>query len=67
MTPDHKTPASPTPTPDDAGNASSQLDPSRRRFLAACGKYTAYTVPATMLLLTSEKAIAQSGIGGGCE
>jgi hypothetical protein len=43
-------------------------DLSRRDALAKLGKFAAYTAPAMMVLLTSEKAMARSnedGSGGG--
>jgi hypothetical protein len=41
-----------------------QDDLSRRDALAKLGKFAAYTAPAMMVLLTSEKAMARSNAEG---
>jgi hypothetical protein len=53
---------SPTPSPD------AELAQARRRFLAACGKFSIATPPAVALLLAASErnyAVAASGNGGG--
>jgi hypothetical protein len=53
---------SPTPSPE------AELAQARRRFLAACGKFSIATPPAVALLLAASErnyAVAASGGGGG--
>ncbi len=45
--------------------AEAQLEKDRREFLKKCGRFAAYTTPAVLLLLHSQKAGALA-IGSGC-
>lgn len=47
-----------------AVDSNSSQQPSRRKFLLKCGKYTAYTAPVVYTLLAPKGSIyAQSGSG----
>ncbi len=46
-------------------SAEAQLEKDRREFLKKCGRFAAYTTPAVLLLLHSQKAGALA-IGSGC-
>ncbi len=58
---------SPQSPPEREDPCLAELAETRRRFLAKCGKVAVYTAPATVLLLTSPKAIAASGTGSSQE
>jgi hypothetical protein len=48
-----------------ANELQSPADETRREALKKLGAYAAYTAPTVMVMLTSEKAMAKSGRGGG--
>ncbi len=46
-------------------SAEADVEKDRREFLKKCGRFAAYTTPAVLLLLHSQKAGANGFVGSG--